>query len=105
MTSLFRVINLPAVLDSMIASQLHQEIQVLVQSGIKVVLLDFKNVEMINSSGLIALGAVSRIVRNSGGKLLTYSMNEQIKILFELTGLDRVFETVINLDEFSMQYS
>jgi len=101
MSSIFRVINFPAVLDSIMATQLHQEIQALVEAGVKIVLLDLKDVEFINSSGLMALVVALRTVRNAGGKLCICSINEQVKLLLELTGVDQVFETFTSLDEFN----
>jgi anti-anti-sigma regulatory factor len=38
-------------------------------------------------------------VRSAGGKLLICSINEQIKMLFELTDMDRVFEIFNNREE------
>jgi anti-anti-sigma factor len=101
MSYLFRVINFPAVLDSIMVTKLQHEIQAVVEAGVKVVLLDLKDVEFINSSSLMALVVALRIVRTGGGKVFICSINEQVKILLELTGIDQLFETFANLDEFN----
>ena len=101
MSYLFRVINFPAVLDSVMVTKLQHEIQAVVEAGVKVVLLDLKDVEFINSSSLMALVVALRIVRTGGGKVFICSINEQVKILLELTGIDQLFETFANLDEFN----
>jgi anti-anti-sigma factor len=64
-------------------------------------LLDFKNVTFISSSGLIALVVAFRLVRSGGEKVFICSMNEQVKMLFELTGVEQVFESFANLEEFN----
>jgi anti-anti-sigma factor len=101
MSYLFRVINFPAVLDSIMVTKLQHEIQAVVEAGVKVVLLDLKDVEFINSSSLMALVVALRIVRTGGGKVFICSINEQVKILLELTGIDQLFEIFANLDEFN----
>jgi anti-sigma B factor antagonist len=67
---------------------------------VNIVLIDLENVTTITSQGLMALIEAFRAVNNAGGKLFICSINEQVRILFELTGLDEIFETFANLDEF-----
>jgi len=73
----------------------------LIKCGIKIVLIDLKNVTMLSSSGLITLIMAFKAVTNAGGKLFICSLNEQSKMLFELTRLDQVFETFTDLEEFN----
>jgi anti-anti-sigma factor len=53
----------------------------------------------MDSSGLGALVLSLKTVRSAGGKLFICSINEQIKMLFELTDMDRVFEIFNNREE------
>jgi anti-sigma B factor antagonist len=46
----------------------------------------------MDSSGLGALVMALKNVRSAGAKLFICSVNEQIKMLFELTSMDRVFK-------------
>jgi len=46
----------------------------------------------MDSSGLGALVQSLKMTREVNVKLLLCSFNDQIKMLFELTGMDRVFE-------------
>lgn len=101
MSIVVKVVQSADVLDSTKATQFHQEITALVEAGVKIVLLDLKNITFISSSGLMALLVVFKAVRDAGGKLFMCSMNEQVKMLFELTGVDQVFESFANLDEFN----
>ncbi|MGF1492813.1 MAG: STAS domain-containing protein [Microcoleaceae cyanobacterium] len=78
-------------LDGTKATSFRQEINKLVEDGAKTILIDFKDVSFMDSSGLGALVLALKSVRAAGGKLAVCSINEQIKILFELTSMDRVF--------------
>ena len=96
MNFIAQVVQFPNVLDSASATQFHREIEKLIEGGVNTVLIDLKEVACITSSGLLALVLALKTVRNAGRKLFICSMNEQARILFELTGLDQVFETFSN---------
>jgi anti-anti-sigma factor len=53
----------------------------------------------MDSSGLGALVLSLKTVRSAGGKIFICSINDQIKMLFELTDMDRVFEIFNNREE------
>ena len=91
-----QVVKFPKVLDSATSTQFHREIERLIEGGVNTVLIDLKEVACITSSGLLALVLAFKTVRDAGRKLFICSMNEQTRILFELTGLDQIFETVSN---------
>ncbi len=101
MSMVVKLVQSPDVLDSTMATEFHREIESHIEAGVNMVLLDLKNVTFISSSGLMALVAAFRGVRAAGGKLFIYSINAQVKMLFELTGVEQVFETIANLDEFN----
>jgi anti-anti-sigma factor len=71
-----------------------------VESNVDIVLIDFRDVTFMDSSGLGALVLALKTVRAAGGKLFICSVNEQIKMLFELTSMDRVFEIFQTREEF-----
>lgn len=96
-----QVIQYPEVLDINMANQFYREIQQTVEAGVSIILIDLKNVTLITSYGLIALVKAFRAVKDGGGKFFLCSMNEQVRISFELTGLDQVFETFANLEDFN----
>lgn len=91
---------------SIIASQsqeLRQKITDIIEreSDTKIVLVDFKNVTFMDSSGLGALVLAFKTLRAADKKLAVCSINEQVRILFELTGMDKVFEIFPNQEEFN----
>lgn len=87
-------------LDAAQSQAFRQEIAEILEDGTKVVLVDLKNVTFMDSSGLGALVLAFKTLRAANSKLVLCSINEQIRILFELTGMDKVFEIFANEDEF-----
>ncbi len=101
MSIVVKVVQSFDILDNTKVAQFHREIEGCVEAGTKIVLLDLKNIKFINSSGLMALGVVFKVVRAAGSKLFVCSMSQQVRMIFEMTGVDQVVETFANLDEFN----
>ncbi len=87
-------------LDATKSQAFRQEIAAIVENGTNVVLVDLQNVTFMDSSGLGALVLAFKTLRAANSKLVLCSINEQIRILFELTGMDKVFEIFANQEEF-----
>ena len=92
MSPVVKVVQPSGILDGTKAGQFRQEVSQLVDTGVDIVLIDFQDVTFMDSSGLGALVLALKTVRAAGSKLYICSVNEQIKMLFELTSMDRVFE-------------
>lgn len=99
MTSVVKIVQPSGILDSTKAHQFRQEISDLVEKDAKIIIIDFKNVTFMDSSGLGALVLSLKTVRAAGARLFLCSINEQIKMLFELTSMDRVFEVFSSREE------
>lgn len=95
-----QVVKPSGILDSTQTQKLRSEIDALLQSGIGVVLIDLSNVTFMDSSGLGALVLVLKAVRVAEAKLYLCSINTQIEMLFELTGMHKVFEIFVNQADF-----
>ncbi len=98
-----KIVSPSGILDGTQAGAFRQQISDCVEKGSKVVLIDLKDVTFMDSSGLGALVLALKTVRAAGGKLYICSVNEQIKMLFELTSMDRVFEIFKDEAEFGLQ--
>lgn len=96
-----KIVQPSGILDGLKANQLRRDIGDIIATGADIVLIDLKDVKFIDSSGLGALVSVMKTVQTSGGKLFICSLNEQVKMLFELTKMDRVFERFADQDEFN----
>jgi anti-anti-sigma factor len=60
--------------------------------------IDLKDVEFIDSSGLGALAVGHKTARQRGCRLLIFNLQPTVRLIFEITQLDRVFEIVDSLD-------
>lgn len=105
MSPVVKVVQPSGLLDGTKASQVRQEIDDIVANGADVVLIDLQDVTFIDSSGLGALVSALKAVRAAGGKLFICSINAQVRMLFELTSMDRVFQIFSNRDEFNKAVS
>ncbi|MCT7950445.1 STAS domain-containing protein [Ancylothrix sp. C2] len=101
MTPVVKIIQPSGLLDGTKATQVRKEIDEIISSGASLVLIDLQEVTFIDSSGLGALVSALKAVRAAGGKLFICSINAQVRMLFELTSMDRVFQIFANRDEFN----
>lgn len=86
------------------ATSLHEKLHDLIESGIMSVVVDLRDVDWMNSSGLgILIGGLSAL-RKSGGDLRLASVTEKIEEVLRITKLDRVFDIYENIEEAVASY-
>ncbi len=86
------------------ATSLHEKLHELIETGTRSVVIDLKDVDWMNSSGLgILIGGLSAI-RKSGGDLRLASVTEKIEEVLRITKLDRVFDVYGSTDEAVSSY-
>lgn len=95
-----KAIQPSGVLNGSQGSNLRQEIDALLASGAEVVLVNLQDVTFVDSSGLGALVMAFKSARAAGSRLCFCSVGEQPKMLFELTGMEQVFDVFSDPDEF-----
>ncbi|NEO01695.1 MAG: STAS domain-containing protein [Moorea sp. SIO1F2] len=103
MSSAVKVVQPTGILDGTQAASFRQEVAELVESNADIILIDFKDVTFMDSSGLGALVLALKTIRAAGSKMYICSVNEQIKMLFELTSMDRVFEIFSTREDFESE--
>ncbi len=64
----------------------------LAQDGISILLVDLEQVELLDSASLMALVSALKTAQNLGRRFSLCSISPSIRIIFELTQLDKVFE-------------
>lgn len=99
MTNYYQVYQPTGMVDGTKAHQFRQEIQKLLQTDPKVIVIDFKDVSFMDSSGLGALVLSLKTVRAAGAKLFLCSVNEQVMMLLELTDMHKVFRIFESREE------
>ncbi len=103
MSSVIQVVEPSGILDGTKVTLFRDQITKLVDEGARIILIDLKNVTFVDSSGLGALVSALKMVRSVQGRLCICSINAQVKMLFELTSMDRVFECFPDRDTFHQQ--
>ncbi|MEE3716023.1 STAS domain-containing protein [Tumidithrix elongata RA019] len=86
-----RVLEPVGLMDSNGSAQVRREVADLLDVGVEALLIDFKNITFIDSSGLGTLVAILVRARSKRTNLYLCSLNDQANILLELTKMDKVF--------------
>jgi anti-sigma B factor antagonist len=86
-------------LDAHNSADLKIEFQRFFEAGNKNLLVDMKGVRFIDSSGLGALVSGFKNATTNHGSLQLASLQPQVKSMFELTRLHRVFEIFQNVTD------
>lgn len=71
--------------------ELKQMVLKALEEGESRFVIDFSGTGYIDSSGLGVLVSVSKKIREAGGELRLCGLNEDLRMLFELTKLDTLF--------------
>jgi anti-anti-sigma factor len=105
MSPVVKVIQPEGILDGVRGNQMRRDLAELSLESIDIVLIDLSEISFMDSSGLSALVSVQRTIRTGQGKLYLCGINEQVKMVFELTRMDRVFDTFANRSEFKKTFN
>jgi anti-anti-sigma factor len=98
-----KVLELSGILDGIRGNELRREVSDALANKTEILLIDMKGVNFIDSSGLGALVSAMQMTRNANAKLFVCSISAQVRMLFELTKMDRIFQTFADQDEFNSQ--
>lgn len=100
MAQSFQVYEPSGIINGTKGNQFRQQIQKLLEEKPKVIIIDFKNVSFMDSSGLGALVLSLKTVRAAGAKLFLCSVNDQVMMLLQLTDMDKIFKIFESREEF-----
>lgn len=93
------LIDLEGEVDVYTAPQLKQQIITLLDSGIKHVIVNLSAVDYLDSTALgVLIGGLKRL-RERNGTLDLICPNQRIKRIFEITGLDKIFDIFATEEE------
>ncbi|MGF7073330.1 STAS domain-containing protein [Mucilaginibacter sp. P25] len=81
------------------AEQFKSELMSLINKGNKYVIVNFEQVIYVDSSFLGALVSALKLAMNSGGDIAVVGLNNDIRSLFQLVRLDKVFRIYTNTQE------
>ncbi len=86
-------------LDALVAPKLKERITKLVEGDSTKFIIDFEEVTHINSLAMGILRGKLKVVKEMGGDIKLIKLNEHIKTIFEMIGLDEIFEIYETEDE------
>ena len=86
-------------LDALVAPKLKERITKLVEGDSTKFIIDFEEVTHINSLAMGILRGKLKVVKEMGGDIKLIKLNEHIKTIFAMIGLDEIFEIYETEDE------
>ena len=105
MSSQTKIVQPVGILDGIQGTQLRREVTGLIESGVRNILIDCTKIKFIDSSGLGALVTIMKSTKQVNGKFAICSINDQVKVLLELTNMNKVLTIVQNQDSFLAESS
>lgn len=85
------VVDVGGSVDVYTASELRSGLDAQIQQGNTRLVIDLKDVDFLDSTGLGVLVARLKIVRNQNGWLRLVCTSDKVLRVFRITGLDKVF--------------
>lgn len=86
-------------------TQFKDGMQVLIDAKEYALVLDLSDVTFIDSTGLGVMTAILRRVKQAGGNLILVNLQEEVKPIFEITGLKKIFTIVPTVEDALKQLS
>lgn len=105
MNSELKIIPISGVLNLTAGQQLRQDVANLVYSGTRLILLDCSTLQFMDSGGLGAIVMAFKSVREVDGQFGLCTLNDQVRMILELTGMDQILPVFSNTFEFRAKYN
>ncbi|MEB3145352.1 MAG: STAS domain-containing protein [Cylindrospermopsis raciborskii 1523720] len=100
MSKQVQTLTLTKNLNSESALEFQENIAKIVESKAEVVLIDCQNITFLDSRGLGYLVLAFKNLQKAGIKMVLCSLSEQVRMIFELTSIDEIFEIFATQDDF-----
>ena len=100
MENKIEVIRPSGIIDGISGNEIRQRAIQLLNDGTKIILVDCQNISFMNSAGIGALVAALKAINNEGGEFYLCSLNSQVKIIFKMTKMNRIFQIFTDIEEF-----
>jgi len=94
----FTVINISGKIDSSNSEEAEAELNLMLENNDRYYILDLCGLEYISSAGLRVFLSASKKIKNNKGNFVFCSVSEEIKEVFDITGLLHVFTLCETLD-------
>ena len=94
-----RIIKVCGELDALVAPKLKERIAKQIELDINKFVIDFGDLVHINSLAIGILRGKLRVVRDLGGDIKLVGLNDHIRTIFEMIGLDELFDIYATEEE------
>ena len=94
-----RIIKVCGELDALVAPKLKERIAKQIELDINKFVIDFGDLVHINSLAMGILRGKLRVVRDLGGDIKLVGLNDHIRNIFEMIGLDELFDIYATEEE------
>lgn len=94
-----RIIKVCGELDVLVAPKLKERIAKQIELDINKFVIDFGDLVHINSLAMGILRGKLRVVRDLGGDIKLVGLNDHIRTIFEMIGLDELFDIYATEEE------
>ncbi|MBD2497779.1 STAS domain-containing protein [Nostoc sp. FACHB-280] len=95
-----KIIKPTGIFDGKKGRQINERITKLLESEIKNFLLDFQSVNFMDSAGFGTLILTLKTVKDKQGRLSICGINEQIKLIFDISGTTKAFDVFPDQESF-----
>ncbi|MGH3430432.1 MAG: STAS domain-containing protein [Mycobacteriales bacterium] len=95
----YTVVSVAGEIDVYTAPQLREKLIDLVDSGEHHIIVDMRDVEFLDSTGLGVLVGTLKRVNSANGSLSLVCTQERILKIFRITGLERVFTIASSVED------
>ena len=93
------IIKLEGRIDGLTSKQISAELDEIIDSGVKNLILDFAGVYYLSSAGIrVFISSIKRI-NSIGGQIYFVSLSHHIMEIFKITGLSSVFKVFDSYQE------
>ncbi len=86
-------------LDSNTSQGFEKKIFQAIDDGSKSMIIDSKNLDYISSAGLIVILKATKALKREDGKIMLFDMQDNVKEVFEITGIDFFPPIVGSMDD------
>lgn len=90
------------IIDSAGGDRIRQNVSDCLDAGASTILIDFEKITFMDSSGLGAMVTTFKNVKAKGATLYLCTLSDQIKIIMEITRLDKVFSILPDREAFNL---
>ena len=86
-------------LDSNTSQGFEDKLIQAIDGGSKSMIIDFKNLDYISSAGLRVILKATKALKREDGKIMLCDMQNYVKEVFEITGIDSFLPIVDSMDD------